>query len=256
MNLRHIWMINYFKFISLITAIFIFFGINGASAEKLHIAVASNFAMPMKTITERFMQQTGITVTTSHASTGTLYAQITHGAPFDILLAADLARPEKLIQQNLADASSLHTYAKGKLVLWSQMKTGDCLEIFKTTPSGRIALANPEIAPYGAAARQVLEKLGLWEIRSSSMIMGNNIAQTFQFVETGNAPFGFVAKSLFISKADPEKGCTWDIPLDYYNPIAQGSVILKRTKNHDAAQQFVAFLMSDETQNYLKTTGY
>jgi molybdate transport system substrate-binding protein len=225
-------------------------------SETLRIAVAANFTGATQELVSRFEQRSGHELKVSFGSTGKLYAQITHGAPFALFLAADEARPARLIQEGLAVAGSRTTYARGRLVLWSadEKRITEGADELRQGAFRRLAIANPQTAPYGLAAQQVLQHLGLWNQLSGALVRGDSIAQTFQFTATGNAELGLVAASQV--KAWPHKGSLWEIPQGYYQSIAQQVVLLKHGEESDAAKDFLQFLQSDEARAVIRDFGY
>lgn len=230
-----------------------------SETPTLHVAVASNFLFPMQKLALRFEARTGIRIVTSSGSTGGLYAQISHGAPYDIFLSADKRRPQLLVEKGLGVKDSLVTYAVGQLVLWgNDRQIGDeCLEsLKKLPPKGRLAIANPQTAPYGTAAREVLVAMKLWDGLKNRTVYGNTVAFTFQFVDTNNVDFGIVAKSEYLRKGAVRPGCHWFIPEKYHTPLEQQAVILQRTEKKRAAQKFMAFLTGEQTRNFLNAVGY
>jgi len=230
-----------------------------ASAAELKVAVAANFKPTLETLAKTFEAQTGHQIAISSASSGALYNQILHGAPFDVFLSADTERPEQLEKQGLTLAGSRHPYAFGALVLWrptlgnKQHKdlTIDDLTGYK----GRLAIANPTTAPYGLCAQQVLEQLGVWQSFQPQLVKGASIAQTWQFVASGNAQAGLVAKSQVMDQLH-DKQRVLQIPANLYRPIRQDLVILKRTKEPEVARELVAFLLSPATQQIVENSGY
>lgn len=222
-------------------------------ASTVTVAVASNYARPLQQIAERFTQHTGHNVRLSSGSSGQLATQIQNGAPFDIFLSADQALPEKLEALGLTVKGSRFTYAHGRLVLWS-LSIEDPLMALKNGQFTRLALANPELAPYGKAAAEVLEALGL--SASDSWVFGENISQTYQFVATANASLGFIAHSQWKSTALAKKGYRWEIPENLHTPILQDAVLLKRGANSLAARQLMEFLNSQEAQQLNASLGY
>jgi molybdate transport system substrate-binding protein len=226
-------------------------------ADTLNIAVASNFASTMRSLANDFQNKTGHKLLISSASTGKLYSQINHGAPFDVFLAADEKRPDILITEGKASPENAHTYALGKLVLMSNIKhKNTCHDVLQSSALKRFAIANPKTAPYGFAAQQVLEKLGQWKNLQSKLVMGENIAQTLQFVSTTNAEAGFVAKSMLSQNTSIKSSCTWDVPSEYYSPIKQKMVILSSTTDKQASQAFLKYMQSDAATKIIKTSGY
>ena len=227
-----------------------------AKAETLRLAVAANFTEVTRVIVPRFERASGHQVKVSFGSTGKLYAQTVHGAPFDVFLAADEARPRRLMEEGLAVKGSRFTYARGRLVLWSAddalFKQG---ETFLARGNfRRLAIANPKTAPYGVAAQQVLQHLGVWETVASRLVRGDSIAQTFQFTATANAQLGLVAASQV--KAWKHPGSLWSIPDDYYQPISQQAVLLTRGEQNIAALAFLKFLKSDAVRAIIRDHGY
>ncbi len=229
-----------------------------ASADEVQVAVAANFTAPMKTIAADFEKATGHKAALSFGATGKFYAQIKNGAPFDILLAADDATPAKLEKENLGVAGSRFTYAIGKLVLWSA-KPGfvdDQGEVLRKGGFGHIALANPKLAPYGAAAVEVMTKLGLMSALEPKFVQGENIAQTYQFVSTGNAELGFVALSQVYEGGKLKSGSGWIVPSAMHSPIRQDAVLLSRAKGNLAAEALLKYLKSDKARAVIKAYGY
>src|SRR5262245_60954507 len=191
--------------------------LNGAVAGQTNVAVAANFTDAAREIAALFKQKTGHEAVLSFGSSGQFYAQITQDAPFQVFLSADDERPMKLIEDGLAVAESRFTYAVGKLVLWS--RTPNFVQGQETLKAGRfakISIANPTAAPYGAAAIETLKALQIYETIQSKIVQGNSIAQTFQFIDTGNAELGFVALSQIIGNTS---GSRWLVPQDLYTPI-------------------------------------
>lgn len=227
--------------------------------EVLTIAVASNFTRTAEEIAMKFTAATDVGVRISAGSTGKLYVQIVNGAPFDIFLAADAVRPELLERSGHAVVGTRVTYATGALVLWSQdgkLKGQDCREVLRRGAYEHVALANPLTAPYGAAAREVLVAAGLWEAASSRAVYGENIAQTLQFVATGNATLGFVARSQLVDGRFDEPSCAWTVPSSLHGELHQQAVILSRSENIHVAEQFLLYLRSAEVAEILDRHGY
>jgi len=228
-----------------------------SQAGNLNIAVASNFSHTLHTISEDFKSRTGHQLRISSASTGKLYTQIKHGAPFDVFMAADENRPNRLIAEGNATAELAKVYATGKLVLLSNIKPDKtCLDIIDNAKLKRLAIANPKTAPYGAAAQQVLEKLHRWDSFKTRLVMGENIAQTLQFVSTGSASAGFVAKSMLMQKAIINATCEWDVPAEMHAPIRQKMVVLNNASSKPAVMAFWQYMHSDEALTIIKNSGY
>jgi molybdate transport system substrate-binding protein len=233
------------------------FLVHPVHAESLRVAVASNFAHTLKLLSVDFNKQTGHELLISSASTGKLYAQIKNGAPFDVFMSADEKRAELLIMENKADPLSEYVYAKGKIVLLSNLTPVITCQGILTSPDlKRLSIANPETAPYGTAARQVMEKLSLWQQLEPRLVKGENIAQTLQFVSTKNADAGFVAKSMLHMGKEIDYACIWDVPTDMYAPIKQKMVILKQAKDKVAARAFMHYMQSPQAKEIINASGY
>jgi molybdate transport system substrate-binding protein len=228
------------------------------SAADVQMAVAANFTQPMNAIAAAFEKSSGHKAVLSFGSTGKFYAQIKNGAPFDLLLAADAATPAKLEQEGAALAGSRFTYAIGKLVLWSAK--ADFVdargEVLKNGSFKHIAIASPKLAPYGAAAVEVIEKLGLMGALQPKFVQGENIAQTHQFVSTGNAELGFIALSQVYRDGKLQSGSGWIVPSGLHAPIRQDAVILARAANNPAARALAGFLRSDVALAIIAAYGY
>jgi molybdate transport system substrate-binding protein len=225
-----------------------------ANADTTRVAVAANFADAAMEIAEQFKRATGYDALLSFGSTGQLYAQITQAAPFEVFLAADAARPRRAIEDGLAVSGSRFTYATGRIALFS--KNPEFISgagTLKKADFSKLAIANPVTAPYGAAAVETMTALHVYEALEPKIVRGNNIAQAYQFIETGNAELGFVALSQI---ARHENGSRWIVPPDLYGPIAQDAVLLKRGTGNAAARAFLAFLNSPEANAIKKTYGY
>jgi molybdate transport system substrate-binding protein len=234
-------------------------------AEEINIAVASNALAAVKVICAAFEKQTGHTVSISSGSTGKLYAQIINGAPFDVFLAANEKEPEKLEQSGFTAPGSRFTYALGKLVAWSPddalLKSDDLNKVLSSKPVTRIAIANPNTAPYGLAAQQVLQKMGIWELLQTKIIRGENVSQTYQFAMTNNAQIGFLARSQIQNDGNPVhngiKGSYREVPQEFYAPIRQQAVLLLRAQHKSAAKEFIDFLKSGHVKEILtRQFGY
>lgn len=226
-------------------------------ADTATVAVAANFAAPAKVLIERFMQRADQRITLSTGSTGKLYAQIEHGAPFHAFLAADQERPQRLEAKDLSVPDSRFTYAVGKLVLWSPLPNlvDEHGDVLKEGRFQHLAIANPKLAPYGAAARETLQKLGVWPQIRPKLVIGENIAQTHQFVSTGNAELGFVALSQIQGKGKLT-GSDWLVPLSLYTPIRQDAVLLHAGKGNKAAEHFMQYLRSKPAKALIQSYGY
>jgi len=229
-----------------------------ACADTLTVAVASNFKSTAEVIAAKFSAETGHEVRFSSASTGKLYAQIVHGAPFDILLAADSEHPALLQAAGLAAGAGV-TYAIGELVLWSgdpSFSGSDCRQALANLGKRKLAIANPETAPYGRAAKEFLTGADLWEQVASQLVYGENIAQALHFAVTGNAGFAVIAKSQAIDPRLPTTGCSWPVPSDQYHPIEQQLVVLSRAADNPVASRFLQFLQSADARDTIRQSGY
>lgn len=244
------------------TVLLLFFGIvSQCFAEQITVAVASNALSALRVISSEFEKQTGHSVQISSGSTGKLYAQIVNGAPFDIFLAANEREPKKLEQLHLIVPNSRFTYALGKLVAWSPdaslFQVKEINEVLVSKTVMRIAIANPRTAPYGMAAEQALQKLGVWAQLQVKIIRGENVSQTYQFAMTKNAQVGFVAKSQIQNDAKHPEGSYWEVPEELYAPISQQAVLLLRSQHKTAANEFIEFIKSDKVKDILtKQFGY
>ncbi|MEG0820438.1 MAG: molybdate ABC transporter substrate-binding protein [Burkholderiaceae bacterium] len=229
-----------------------------ASAAEVSVAVAANFTAPMQKIAAAFEQDTGHKAQLSFGSTGKFYAQIKNGAPFGVFLAADDKTPARLEGEGAIVAGSRFTYATGKLVLWSaQPDVVDAQgEVLRNGDFKRIALADPKLAPYGAAAVQVMQKLGLSERLRPRWVQGESIGQTYQFIATGNAALGFVAMSQVMLDGRLAQGSAWVVPAELYAPIRQDAVILAAGKANPAAVALVDYLRGAKARDIILSYGY
>lgn len=229
-----------------------------AHADEVSVAVAANFTAPMNTIAAEFAKDTGHQAKLAFGSTGKFYAQIKNGAPFQMLLSADDETPVKLEQEGMGVPGSRFTYAIGSLVLWSA-KAGyvdDKGEVLKHGAFNKIALANPKLAPYGKAAVEVLTGMGLLDQITPKFVQGENIAQTYQFVMTGNAELGFVALSQVMKDSKITSGSAWIVPGKLHTPIRQDAVILTSGKGNAAAEALMKYLKGDKAKAIIKSYGY
>jgi molybdate transport system substrate-binding protein len=228
------------------------------SAGEVRAAVASNFATPMQALTAEFTHATGHHVMVTTGATGKLYAQIENGAPFDVFLAADESTPAKLESQGLAIEGTRFTYAVGKLVLYSAKP--DYVDtqgaILAHASFAHLAIANPKLAPYGAAAVAVLSALRHFEVLRPKIVQGENIAQTLEFVVSGNAELGFVALSQVWVQGAPRPGSMWIVPEELYPPLRQDAVELRDGAKNPAALALLTFLQSDGARAIIAAQGY
>jgi molybdate transport system substrate-binding protein len=229
-----------------------------ARAEEVQVAVAANFTAPMKAIVAEFEKLTGHKAQLSFGGTGKFYAQIKNGAPFQVFLSADDETPAKLEQEGLAEAGSRFTYAVGTLALWSARPdvVDDKGEVLSRGAFAHLALANPKLAPYGAAAMETLEKLGLAASLRAKFVQGENIAQTHQFVVSGNAELGFVALSQVMKDGRIGAGSAWIVPAGMHRPIRQDAVILNPGRDKAAANALLRYLRGRRAQAIIRAHGY
>lgn len=232
--------------------------LSAAGAAEVNVAVAANFTVPMQKIAAAFERDTGHKAILSFGSTGKLYAQIQHGAPFQVLLSADDETPARLERENAAVAGTRMTYAIGRLVLWSREPgfVDEQAAILKTNRFRHLALADPKLAPYGAAAIEVLNRLGLTATLTPRFVTGQNIAQAHQFVAAGNAEIGFVALSQVFADDKLSHGSGWIVPTRLHSPLRQEAVLLTRGKGNEAATALLAYLRGDKARALIRSHGY
>jgi len=229
-----------------------------SQAAEVTVAVASNFTGPMRKIAQNFEAETGHKVRLSLGSTGGFYAQIKNGGPFQVFLSADSETPIKLEKEGLGLPGSRFTYAIGKLVLWSRQpelvdQQGSILKVGKFQ---KLAIANPKLAPYGSAAIETLHNLGLLNELRPKFVQGENINQTFQFVETENAQIGFVAMSQILEQGKLVRGSAWVVPAHLYTPIQQDAILLSSGQGNPAALALMAYLKSPKAKSIMIDHGY
>jgi molybdate transport system substrate-binding protein len=230
-----------------------------AAGGEAVVAVAANFSEVAERLARDFERESGHKLTFVAGSTGKLHAQIANGAPFDVFLSADQESPVRLEKEGLAVAGSRFTYATGRLTLWSREPGRIGRDGAATLRQGKfrlLAIANPALAPYGAAARQTLESLGLWQRFQDRIVMGETIGQAHTLVASGNAELGFVALSSVLSPRNATKGSRWDVPSGLHAPIRQDAVLLARAAGNPAARGFLAFLRGGKAKAVVKTYGY
>ncbi|MEL6728057.1 MAG: molybdate ABC transporter substrate-binding protein [Pseudomonadota bacterium] len=218
--------------------------------------MAANFKPTLGKLILTFEAETDFQVDMVAGSTGKLYAQITHGAPYDIFLAADQWRPERLIVEDHAVAGTQKTYALGRLVLWSRSDLQIGLEDLELPKVQRIAIANPNLAPYGTAARQVLQRTNVLDVVSDKLVFGENVGQAFAFVSTSNAQVGFVAEAQIRLLPKTQSGQMVRLDPALHDPIAQDAVLLRRGSDNPAAEAFMTFLHSPKAQDIIARHGY
>ena len=229
--------------------------------ETLTVAAAADLQPVMTEIAARFQKQSGASVKLSFGSSGDFFAQIKNGAPYDLFFSADLDYPAKLQAAGLSEPGSLYPYAIGKIALWAP-KNGPAIDVSKglsivaDSNVQKIAIANPAHAPYGRAAEAALKNAGLWDSVSSKLVLGENIAQTAQFVESGNADVGIVALSLVLAPAMKEQGKYFIIPGTLYSPLQQAAVILKSSSHKELAGRFLQYIKTSEISSLLRQYGF
>lgn len=224
----------------------------------LHVASASNFAQPIEAIVAAWPENHNVEVRLSFGSSGKIYAQIRHGAPFDLFLSADQEKPARLVKEGFAMPEHLMTYSIGRIVLWSS----DDNLINASGPDwqnitfNRIAIANPRTAPYGLAAMQYIEKQSLQQITKGKLVTGENISQAFAYVKSGNAQLGLIALSQWQQLSEDAKGSGWIVPERYHAPIRQDAVMLKSAQENPYAVHFLKYLASPEAAQIIQGYGY
>lgn len=222
-----------------------------ALGDTVNVAVAANFTTVAEDLAELFEAETGHDIVLSFGATGQLYTQISQAAPFGVFLAADTSRPEKAIAEDLAVPGSFFIYAEGRLALYGPGRDLSDGKSALAGDYGKLSIADPEAAPYGKAAVETLTALGLMETLEAKLVQGENITQTLQFVESGNAELGFVAASQVLGKADQ-----WLVPAELHSPISQGAVLLRAGEDNPAALAFLDFLRSDAAVSVIEKAGY
>lgn len=230
-----------------------------AAAEEVRVAVAANFLAALNEIVINFEQDTGHTAVVSSGSSGKLYAQIQNGAPFDVFFSADVKRPKLMEEEGLAVRGSRLTYAVGRLTLWSadsDLVNEDGKAVLSNGVFAHLAIANPKTAPYGAAARDTLQALGLWNHMKNRLVQGENIGQTFQFVFSKNAELGFVALSQVLDPKIDGAGSRWDVPQDLHDPLRQQAVLLTNGQGNNAARAFLEYVKGPKARKIIQRFGY
>ena len=243
-----------------LAALLTFFAATTVAAQSLAVAAASDLQPVLPEVGKRFERETKIPVTTTFGSSGNFFAQIQNGAPFDLFLSADVEYPGRLEDAGFAVKGSLTEYAVGRIVLWTRKDSGVNVSmgfgILASPRVRRIAIANPEHAPYGRAAVAALEHERLYQELKGKLVLGENVSQAAQFVQSGNADAGILALSL--AKAPPLRsaGTMYEIPDDWYRPIIQGAVVLESSRQKEAAKQFLAFLRRPEIARIFEQAGF
>ncbi|WP_080482313.1 molybdate ABC transporter substrate-binding protein [Pseudomonas syringae] len=227
-------------------------------ADEVQVAVAANFTAPIQAIAKDFEHDTGHKLVASFGATGQFYTQIKNGAPFEVFLSADDTTPAKLEQEGESVKGSRFTYAVGTLALWSAKEgyVDNKGEVLKGNKFEHLSIANPKVAPYGLAATQVLDKLGLTDATKPKIVEGQSITQAYQFVSTGNAEVGFVALSQIFKDGKLTSGSAWIVPADLHDPIKQDAVILNKGKDNAAAKALIEYLKGPKAAAVIKSFGY
>jgi len=240
--------------------LFVMTGANLAVAEEITIAAASDLNFAFREISAEYEKTTGHHVRLSLGSSGNFFAQIQNGAPFDLYFSADIAYPKKLEEAGLTVPGSLYQYAVGRIVLWtgngSQLDLSKGLEILREPTIKKIAIANPKHAPYGRAAVAAMEYFKLYDQVKDKLILGENISQAAQFIESGACDIGIIALSLAIAPVMKSKGTYWEVPAEAHPVLEQGAVILKSSKQHESAKQFLEFIKGPQGQEIMKRYGF
>jgi molybdate transport system substrate-binding protein len=231
-----------------------------AAAQTLRVAAAADLQFAMNDLAGRYEKQSGAKIVVTYGSSGNLRMQIENGAPFDLFFSADMAYPKQLALKGLADAQSLDIYAYGRLVLWAPADAelglaGRGFSALDDPRVKKIAIANPEHAPYGKAAVSALQKAGLYGQVKSKLVYGENISQAAQFVESGNAEVGILALSLTFADS-MKSGERWEVPADYYSPLEQAAVVINASANKSAARAFLEYVKSAEAREVLAKYGF
>lgn len=230
------------------------------ATPELRVAAASDLQAALPRLAERFQRDTGVAVTLTFGSSGNFYTQIQNGAPFDLFFSADTQYPARLQSGGFADPADIYKYAVGKIVLWARtdapidVRRG--LQALGDARVRRVAIANPDHAPYGRAAVAALQHEGLYERVRSKLVLGENISQAAQFVESGNAEAGIIALSLAVAPMLRDSGSYYQVPASFYPPLEQAAVVLSRSPNRGAAREFVAFLKRPDAVRLLQDFGF
>jgi len=246
--------------IILALCLFVITSVNRAVAEEITIAAASDLNFAFREIATEYEKASGNQVRLTLGSSGNFYAQIQNGAPFDLYFSADIAFPRKLEEAGLTVPGSLYQYAVGRIVLWtgheSRIDVTKGFEALREPTVKKIAIANPKHAPYGRAAVAAMEYFKVYDQVKDKLILGENISQAAQFIESGACDIGIIALSLAIAPAMKSKGTYWEVPAEAHPSLDQGAVILKQSKNQEAARQFLEFIKGPHGQEIMKRYGF
>ena len=240
--------------------LFVITSVNLAVAEEITIAAASNLNFAFREIATEYEKASGNQVRLTFGSSGNFYAQIQNGAPFDLFFSADIEYPQKLEEVGLTVPGSLDQYAIGRIVLWtgheSRIDVTKGMEALREPTVKKVAIANPKHAPYGRAAVAAMEYFKVYDQVKDKLVLGENISQAAQFIESGACDIGIIALSLAVTPVMKSKGMYWEIPAGAHLPLAQGVVILKSSKQQESAKQFLAFIKGVQGQEIMKRNGF
>lgn len=240
--------------------LFVITNVNLAVAEEITIAAASNLNFAFREIATEYEKASGNQVRLTFGSSGNFYAQIQNGAPFDLFFSADLEYPQKLEEAGLTVPGSLYQYAVGRIVLWtgheSRIDVTKGIEALREPTIKKVAIANPKHAPYGRAAVAAMEHFKVYDQVKDKLVLGENISQAAQFIESGACDIGIIALSLAVTPAMKSKGTYWEIPTGAHLPLEQGVVILKSSKQQESAKQFIAYIKGVQGQEIMKRNGF
>jgi len=238
----------------------LYIGVAPANAGELKVAAASDLTFAFKDVGARFEKQTGNSLKLTYGSSGNFFSQIQNGAPFDLFFSADVSYPQKLEAAGLTEPGTIYDYATGKLVIWvpnaSKLDLSRGLSVLLDPSIRKIAVANPQHAPYGAAAVAALHHAGIYDQVKDKFVLGENISQTAQFVQSGNADVGLLALSLALAPAMKTSGRYIEVPASDYPPLIQAGVILKSSRNKELANQFLKFLKEPGTVALMEQYGF
>jgi len=231
-----------------------------AHADDLNVAAASDLSFAMKELAASYEKQTGTVVKVTLGSSGNFFAQIQNRAPFDLYFSADIDYPRKLEAAGLGEPGTLYQYATGKIVIWvpasSKLDVSKGLAVLTDPSVRKIAIANPKHAPYGRAAVAAMTRQGIYEKITDKLVFGENISQTAQFVESGNADVGIIALSLALAPVMADKGKYFEVPQDLYPPLDQGAIVIKASQKKEQAKQFLVYLKTPESIALLQRYGF
>ena len=234
--------------------------VSASESEDITIAAASDLNFAIKDLIVEYEKQSGHHVKLSLGSSGNFYAQLQQGAPFDLYLSADIGYPKKLEEAGLTVPGTLYRYAVGRVVLWapktSSLDVAKGLTLLRDPAIRKIAIANPKHAPYGRAAVAAMEHEHIYDDVKNRLVLGENISQAAQFIESGSCDVGIIALSLAMAPAMKSAGNYWEIPAAHHPPLEQGAVIMKQSKNQDAARQFLEFMKSARGQEIMIRYGF